>query len=81
MLLFINAGPGTKLFAWGRPPRPHLVGLDRHRLPSLVREFEARRQGDVGGRERERGDAEGDVQNNFLNQKQEIETGVERSDS
>jgi hypothetical protein len=50
-----------------RPQRPHLVGLDRHRLPSLVREFEARRQGDVGGRERERGDAEGDVQNNFLN--------------
>ena len=50
-----------------RPPRPHLVGLDRHRLPSLVREFEARRQGGVGERERERGDAEGDVQNNFLN--------------
>ena len=50
-----------------RPQRPHLVGLDRHRLPSLVREFEARRQGGVGERERERGDAEGDVQNNFIN--------------
>jgi hypothetical protein len=47
-----------------RPPRPHLVGLDRHRLPSLVRECEARRQG-RGEREGERG--EGDVQNNFLN--------------
>ena len=35
--------------------------------PSLVRECEARRQVGVGGRERERGDAEGDVQNNFLN--------------